>query len=84
MLLVGVQIVVQRSFTPVIIETDYLVLVSAIGDGSLDNSELGFLLNDLREGLSLISAQVQFVRRSANMVAHVLANEPEKVAFIQL
>ncbi|KAL6193552.1 hypothetical protein ACLB2K_034636 [Fragaria x ananassa] len=74
-LLAGVQVAIQHNLYPLTIETDCLVLVSAFTSGSLDDSELGFLIEDLRASLSTITAPVRFVRRSANRVAHVIAKE---------
>nr|XP_011465871.1 PREDICTED: uncharacterized protein LOC105351944 [Fragaria vesca subsp. vesca] len=54
--------------------TDCQVLVDAVHTGSLDGSELGFLLHDLKDSLLLASSpRLSFVRRNSNRVAHALA-----------
>ncbi|KAL6129489.1 hypothetical protein ACLB2K_072839 [Fragaria x ananassa] len=50
-LLKGVQIARTSGFVPLLIETDCQVLVEAVSTGSLDGSDLGYLLEDLRVGL---------------------------------
>ncbi|KAL6197267.1 hypothetical protein ACLB2K_032876 [Fragaria x ananassa] len=45
-----------------------------LSPGSMDNSLLGFLLTDLKEGLRLAAnARIIYVKREANRVAHSLA-----------
>ena len=73
-LLEGVQIAYSKSLSPLVIETDCQSIVEAVYKGSLDHSDIGFLLTDLRWGLQLLAAaQLRFVRRQANVVAHNLA-----------
>ena len=48
-LLLGVQTALEHHLTPLIVETDCLELVTALSSSSLDQSDLGFLLADLRE-----------------------------------
>ncbi|KAL6202258.1 hypothetical protein ACLB2K_025970 [Fragaria x ananassa] len=74
-LLAEVQVAIQHNLHPLTIESDCPVLVSALTNGSLDDSELGFLIEDLRESLASITAPVRFVRKSANRVTHVLAKQ---------
>ncbi|XP_004305638.1 PREDICTED: putative ribonuclease H protein At1g65750-like [Fragaria vesca subsp. vesca] len=74
-LLAGVQAAIQHNLYPLTIETDCLVLVSALTSGSLNDSELGFLIEDLWASLSTITTSIRFVRRSANRVTHVIAKE---------
>ncbi|XP_061998936.1 uncharacterized protein LOC133716234 [Rosa rugosa] len=81
-LLVGVQLAITHQFFPLIVETDCQDLVQAMTHDSLDHSELGYLLSDLREALQLASfAQVHHVRRAANIVAHTLAQEAKNGQF---
>jgi hypothetical protein len=75
-LLLGVKVAYNRSLVPLIVESDCLDLVQAITSNSLDSSELGFLIEDIRQDLQTASAaSIHHVRRSANNVAHLLARE---------
>ncbi|KAL6201366.1 hypothetical protein ACLB2K_025080 [Fragaria x ananassa] len=59
---------------PLVVETDWQVLVNVVQSGSLDHSSIGFLLPGLRESLRLASnARLIFVKREANSIAHALA-----------
>ena len=58
----------------VVIETDSKLLVEAIWLKSPDNSYFGCLVKDYLSLLHvLFNCNVQFIRRSANQVAHVRA-----------
>ncbi|XP_004309432.1 PREDICTED: uncharacterized protein LOC101293741 [Fragaria vesca subsp. vesca] len=73
-LIEGVSLAVQHGLVPLKVETDCQVLVDALQTRILRDSNLGFLMDDLREGLRTASAaNLSFVRRSANRVAHSLA-----------
>ena len=75
-LLLGVREAHSHHFVPLVVETDCLVLVQALYSGSLESSELSFLLTDLRHALTAASAAtLHHVKRSANKVAHLLARE---------
>ncbi|XP_024196347.1 uncharacterized protein LOC112199586 [Rosa chinensis] len=75
-LVLGVQLAIDNHLTPLLVETDCLDLVSTISSSSLDLSELGFLLVDLRVLLhDAQNARVLKVGRQANNVAHLLAQE---------
>jgi hypothetical protein len=75
-LLVGVQEACKRHMVPLLVESDCLSIVQALQSAVLDFSELGFLLEDLRQMLSVASAaSLSHIYRSANAVAHLLARE---------
>ncbi|KAL6179320.1 hypothetical protein ACLB2K_050836 [Fragaria x ananassa] len=73
-LIEGGCLAITHNLFPVVVESDCQVLVDAIRNGTLDNSELRLLVYDLRVGLSLASSvSLKFIRRSVNDVAHTLA-----------
>ncbi|KAL6185082.1 hypothetical protein ACLB2K_041217 [Fragaria x ananassa] len=73
-LIEGVSLAVQHGLVPLKVETDCQVLVDALHTGILRDSNLGFLMDDLSEGLRTASvASLSFVRRNANTAAHSLA-----------
>ncbi|XP_024178083.1 uncharacterized protein LOC112184012 [Rosa chinensis] len=75
-LLQGVQLAIDQNFTPVIVETDCMDLVHTISGSSLHQSELGFLIDDMRNMLhDALDAKVVFGSRQVNLVAHTLAQE---------
>ncbi|XP_062013785.1 uncharacterized protein LOC133730151 [Rosa rugosa] len=81
-LILGVQLAIDHHLTPLIVESDCLDLVSALSSSSLDCSELGFLLVDLRTLLhEALDARVLKVARQANSVAHILAQRPSMMIF---
>ncbi|KAK9929437.1 hypothetical protein M0R45_026537 [Rubus argutus] len=72
----GVQEACKRHMVPLLVESDCLSIVQALQSAVLDFSELGFLLEDLRQMLSEASAaSLSHIYRSANAVAHLLARE---------
>ncbi|XP_050233384.1 uncharacterized protein LOC126681873 [Mercurialis annua] len=57
-------------------ESDSQLLVTALSTNAIDNSYIGFLLQDCRIMLShFTNSSVSFIRRSANMIAHLLARD---------
>ncbi|PRQ30072.1 putative ribonuclease H-like domain-containing protein [Rosa chinensis] len=81
-LLLGVQTALANHLTPLIVETDCLELVTALSSSSLDHSDLGFLLADLRELLhEALDACVHKVGRQANGAAHILAQDAKNADF---
>ena len=73
-LIEGLNIARRLHLSPLIVETDCQVIVQAIGNGSLDHSDVGYLLQDVQWGLQHVQAQLRFVRRTANSAAHALAH----------
>ncbi|XP_024177931.1 uncharacterized protein LOC112183838 [Rosa chinensis] len=81
-LILGLQLAISHGFVPLVVESDCQVLVQVVPNQTLDYSDLGFLLYDLQELLqSVSSAQLNFVRRQANSVAHKLAQEAKLAMF---
>ncbi|XP_024171849.1 uncharacterized protein LOC112177834 [Rosa chinensis] len=81
-LLYGVKLAIAHHFVPLMVEIDCQDLVTAIESSSLNWTELGFLVHDLEELLKAASnAQVCYVHRSANRVAHTLAQKAKHGSF---
>ncbi|PRQ36219.1 putative ribonuclease H-like domain-containing protein [Rosa chinensis] len=81
-LLLGVQLAIDQHLTLVIVETDCMDLVQAISSSSLDQLELGFLIDDLRNLVhAALDAKVVFGNRQVNLVAHTLAQEAKAGQF---
>ncbi|EEF50080.1 conserved hypothetical protein [Ricinus communis] len=65
---------IQMRFSLVVFESDSKIAVDAIRSLAADWSEFGIIIDECRSLLSLgLNFQVYFVKRQANMVAHVLA-----------
>jgi hypothetical protein len=74
--LLGVQLASFHSLVPLLVESDCMEIVQATKSNQLDSSDLGFLLADFRQAMHTASAAILYhVCRSANTVAHLLANE---------
>lgn len=79
-LLLGVGVARSHSFVPLVVESDCLDLVRATNSSSLDDLEFDFLVDDLRHALHAFStATLRHVRRTANMVVHLIAREAIKL-----
>lgn len=75
-LLLGVQLAQAHNFTPLIVESDCLVIGQDTNSKTPEFSDLDFLIEDLRMALQHTSAaQLRHVRCTANSVAHLLARE---------
>ncbi|XP_024178154.1 uncharacterized protein LOC112184104 [Rosa chinensis] len=78
----GVQLALDHHLTPLVVESDCMDLVQAIPGSSLDHSDLGFLLSDLRALLiAALGARVGYGKRTTNLVAHSLAQEAKDGQF---
>ncbi|KAL6129351.1 hypothetical protein ACLB2K_072702 [Fragaria x ananassa] len=70
-LIKGLEYALSDHLVPLIVETDCQELVYAIIGHSLDHSDLGFLISDLKQLLQQVdSAILCHVRREGNMVAY--------------
>jgi ribonuclease HI len=71
----GLKLSLQRSNLPIIVETDYVVLITAINNGSQDRSSIRHIISEIKL-LANGTTNVSFVKvdRSQNRVSHCLAN----------
>ncbi|KAL5811138.1 hypothetical protein ACOSQ4_027706 [Xanthoceras sorbifolium] len=75
----GLSLAVDRGLLDLVIESDCAQVIKLLNDNTVVRSDIGLVLNDIREILRLSSPRFSFVhiRRSGNLVAHSLA----KLAF---
>ncbi|KAL5812922.1 hypothetical protein ACOSQ3_027872 [Xanthoceras sorbifolium] len=71
----GLSLAVDRGLLDLVIESDCAQVIKLLNDNTVVRSDIGLVLNDIREILRLSSPRFSFVhiRRSGNLVAHSLA-----------
>ena len=70
-LFLGLQFAIQHHFSPLILETDCFELVQAVSGTSMDHSEFGFLISDLRELLLESNSRLIHVKEVPTLL-HIL------------
>lgn len=74
-----------HNFYPLEVELDCLKIVQATNSASPDFSDLGFLIEDLRQTLRHTSAAIlHHVKRITNFVAHHLAREAANNGYLDM